>query len=531
MTAKKTSVTRKNGRVSDAPTGKASPAKNGAKAKARRVKAKGWPATVTGARKPSTAAIPPPKRVSIEVMLPPAEGGVSAASSEEWITCSNVDNLRPPRATRDRAARLLDDLGFSVLAVSPFSLSVEGTPALFTKTFGTRLEVLSIDRVQCGRPMREKAFYAPADDATWEPPLLLRGVVERAYVQRPAVYLESSLPPSVPYFHLKVPGDVAMLTRASEVHSRGITGAGVRVVMIDSGFFNHKFYQAHGFKASVVLAGAFNPAADNNGHGTAHAANLFATAPGASFAMVKQGNSHALAFKRAIDLAPDIIICSWTAGDLVDGSPSRTHLSSIPGHLKPLETEVARAVSKGICVVCAAGNGQVSFPGMHPDVISAGGVFVTPQMKMGASDLASAFASRPYPGRHVPDVCGLVGMRPRGVYLMLPLQPGSNMDQEFAGGGAFPNGDATAASDGWIAASGTSSAAPQIAGVCALLKQRNPSLTPQEMKQALLAGATDCKLGSSNPDSNQGVAMKAGAGADGATGHGMVNAAASVEFV
>lgn len=507
-------------------------AKAGKKAAARRAGSKALPPTVTAARSPSAAAIPPPRFVSVEVLLQPAEGGVSVMTTEESIRCANVDNFRPPRATRDKAARLLSDLGFRVVADSPFSLSVEGTPALFTRTFGTKLDVRSIDRVQCGRAVREKAYHTPADGATWEPPAALRGVVERAYVQRPAVYLESPLPPSVGYFHLKAPGDVAMLTGASQVHSHGITGTGVRVAMIDSGFFNHKFYQSHGYRAGVVLApGALNPAKDNTGHGTAHAANLFATAPGVSFAMVKQGPSHAAAFKKAIDLNPHIIICSWTAGDLVDSSPNRAHLPVIPGELKSLELEVARAVAKGICVVCASGNGQVSFPGMHPDVISAGGVYVTPAKQMGASNLASAFASRPYPGRHVPDVCGLVGMAPYGVYIMLPVQPGSVLDREFAAAGPFPDGDMTGAGDGWIAASGTSSAAPQIAGVCALLKQRNPSLTPQDMKRALIAGATDCALGSSNPASNQGVALRAGHGADGATGHGMVNAAASVSLV
>lgn len=68
-------------------------------------------------------------------------------STGENIRCSNVDNFRPPRATRDEAARVLTDLGFRVISYSPFSLSVECTPALFKKTFGTKLEVFSIDRV------------------------------------------------------------------------------------------------------------------------------------------------------------------------------------------------------------------------------------------------------------------------------------------------------------------------------------------------------------------------------------------------
>ena len=511
---------------------KGSAARNkGAKAKATAAKMKAARMTVTAARSPSKAAVPPPRRISIEVLLPPAEGGLSPISSIERISCSNLDNFRPSRGNRDRAARLLSDLGFRIVAISPHSLSVEATPALFTKTFGTKLDVRSIDRVQCGRPMREKAFYAPAADATWEPPRRLKGIIERAYIQPPAIYLESALPPAVGYFHLKVPADVAMLTRAKLVHQHGITGSGVKVVMIDSGWFNHQFYQSNGFKATVMLApGALNPAKDNNGHGTAQAANVFATAPGVTLIMVKQGTNPVAALKMAINLAPDIIVCSWCF-DLVDGSQNRGHLKSVPSTLKSLEMEVVRAVSKGICVVCASGNGQVAFPGMYPDVISAGGVLVEPDLKLRASDLASGFDSGPYPGRHVPDVCGLVGMQPVGIYIMLPVQPGSDLDQTNSVGGAFPVGDMTTPGDGWTATSGTSSAAPQITGVCALLKQRNPSLKPQEIKQALIAGAVDCSRGAANEDSNQGVALKASTGPDGATGHGLINAAASVELV
>jgi subtilisin family serine protease len=337
------------------------------------------------------------------------------------------------------------------------------------------------------------------------------------------------LPPKVNYFHLNLP-DVATLTRARQVHQQGITGSGIKVVMIDSGFFNHPFYQANGFKVGVVLApGALNPALDSNGHGTAQAGNLFATAPGIRFVMLKQGTNPVVALKQAIALAPDIIICSWCF-DLVMPGPARAHQPSVPSTFKPLEMEIANAVAKGICVVCAAGNGQVAFPGMHPDVICVGGVFVTPDLNLIASDLASAFSSRPYPGRHVPDVCGLVGMKPAGIYIMLPLQPGSNLDKSLAVG-PFPNGDSTTPTDGWIATSGTSAAAPQVAGVCALLKQKNPSLSPQQLKQALIAGASDCSSGAANPESNQGVALGAGAGPDGATGHGFVNAAASVALV
>lgn len=498
----------------------------GARRAARRVP------TVTAAGAPSNSAAPPPKRVNVEVLLPAAEGGLSALSSEETISCSNIEAFRPHRAAPDITARRLIDLGFKVVALSSHGISLAATPSLFTRTFGTKLDVRSIHRVQCGRPMRERSFYAPADDATWELPARLKGVIEGAYIQRPAIYCESPLPPNVGYFHLKVPADVAMLTRASAVHQQGITGRGVKVVMIDSGFFNHRYYQSNNLSASVVLTdNALNPEDDSNGHGTAQAANLFATAPGISFVMVKQGLTEASpAFQTAMDLGPDIIVCSWCF-DLAGGSPGRRHLPAVPSDLKRLEMLIVEAVSRGICVVCAAGNGQVAFPAMHPTVIAAGGAFVEPDLKVRASDLASAFDSRPFPGRHVPDLCGFVGMRPAGVYIMLPTQPGSDLDRSNSARGPFPAGDLTVPGDGWVVTSGTSAAAPQIAGVCALLKQKRPSLTPQQMRQALIAGAADCSRGSANPDSNEGVAMQSGAGPDGATGHGIVNAAASVALV
>jgi subtilisin family serine protease len=111
---------------------------------------------------------------------------------------------------------------------------------------------------------------------------------------------------------------------------------------------------------------------------------------------------------------------------------------------------------------------------MHPDVISAGGAYIDEDLSLQASDYASAFSSIVYPGRAVPDVAGLVGMQPDADYIMLPLAAGCEIDQ---GGSAH---DGTAHDDGWAVISGTSAAAPQIAGVIALLKQQDPALSPAE---------------------------------------------------
>ena len=480
-------------------------------------------------RRPTRSAIPAPENVSIQVLLTPQQTGLSAVQSLAQIDSQNIHNFLPAKAVQNQAASRLADLGFKIVAVNPYSISIEGTPELFTKTFGTQLQVRAMHRIQNGRSTREKAYYAPAEKASFEVPNELKGLIERAYVQRPSIYLESPLPPTVNYFHLKVPADIAMLTRASEVHHQGFNGKGVKVVMVDSGFFNHQFYVGHGYKATVMLGpGAVGVNQDIVGHGTAHASNVFATAPGITFGMIKQGNDSTAAFNAAMSLKPHIIICSW-AFDLA--LENRKHLPAVPNEFKALAMSISHAVAMGICVVCAGGNGHVSFPGMHPDVISVGGVFINQNRELFASDFASAFDSRPYPGRHVPDICGLSGLGPGGVYIMLPVQPASKVDQEFATGNPFPQGDQTEKNDGWCVMSGTSAAAPQVAGVCALLKQKHPSLTPHEIKQALMAGARDCPQGRSNPLSNEGNALLATSGSDGATGYGFVDAAAAFQIV
>ncbi|MGB3205069.1 MAG: S8 family serine peptidase, partial [Crinalium sp.] len=76
--------------------------------------------------------------------------------------------------------------------------------------------------------------------------------------------------------------------------------------------------------------------------------------------------------------------------------------------------------------------------------------------------------------------------------------------------------------------SGTSAAAPQIAGICALLKQVDPNLSPARVKQILQQTAIDVTEGFSHPSTGGASAR---AGVDLATGYGLADAYASVEAI
>src|SRR5207237_10034583 len=129
--------------------------------------------------------------------------------------------------------------------------------------------------------------------------------------------------------------------------------------------------------------------------------------------------------------------------------------------------------------VFSAGNVHFTCHVMMPYVISAGGSFADQDGSSQASDYASAFQSKIYSGRNVPDFCGLVGLLPRAAYIMLPIPPNCAIDNEESRVDAEGNrGDGPTPLDGWGVFSGTQAAGPQLAGVWALLLPWEPALLP-----------------------------------------------------
>jgi hypothetical protein len=446
--------------------------------------------------------------------------------------------FQPAAITADRAIEVMSEpdvivaatsqlqtAGFQVLGVSGTTINIAGPASLYRSAFECSLT--TEERPVIKEQAREDtAAFVECPD-TDLPGLIdtsgtaFANLLEGVALEEPRYFMAASqFAPAVDYWHLDVPGDVSLGCNADKAHRGLTTGSGINVVMVDSGHFAHPFFAARGYRVGPVVLGpgAANPAADESGHGTAESANLFALAPDVNFTMVKMSFVNTIgALNAAVALNPHIISCSWGSDKL---NPPLSAADSA------LAAAIAVAVASGIVVVFSAGNGHFGFPGQHPDVISAGGVFMDESGALRASDYASGFASQIYPGRNVPDLSGLVGMRPRAAYIMLPLEPDDDIDRDLGNGQQHPDGDETASDDGWAAISGTSAAAPQLAGAAALVRQACPRLTPAQVRDVLRSSARDVTVGSCNPRQNN----PAGPGPDLATGSGLIDAARAVLF-
>lgn len=446
-----------------------------------------------------------PRHVSFEVVVSPESERRSVFSEDSFPTTENLHGFRASPDKTVEVARKLQAMGVEVFHLGDFSISARCTARKFETLFKT--EISEQRYPSAARVPKDHVYYSPKKDAPWELPRRggLDTLIDRAYIQHDPLFFAGERP--VPpfwndKFRLRVPGDVAQIMGATAVHRGDITGEGVRVAMVDTGFYHHPFFLEQGYNfLAVASPDVADHTSDSSGHGTGESANLFATAPGINFIGVKMGNP-TLAFKTATELRPQVITCSWGYSKDLPGT-------SMPNWLKPLYLAVLDAVAKGIIVCFSAGNGHYGFPGSMPEVISVGGVVVTSKLEYAATKYASGFDSTWFPGRSTPDVCGLVGLPPKADYIVLPVQAGSALEKE----------------KGWGAFSGTSAASPMVAGVCSLLKEADPGLGPEQVRSILKYTARDITKGINA----HGKLAKVGP--DGATGFGLVDAERAINAV
>lgn len=228
------------------------------------------------------------------------------------------------------------------------------------------------------------------------------------------------------------------------------TGAGVKVAVLDTGIDLSHPDLSPNLAAGVNVLNPRRPASDDNGHGT-HVAGIIAaalnglgvmgTAPRARLYPVKVLDRH------GAGLLSDIIKgLEWCVQQGIQ--VANLSLGSPEGNATFAEA-VARAAAAGVVVVAAAGNAgpgpdTLGYPARYPQTIAVGATT--------RDDAVAGFSSR-------------------GAELDL-VAPGDRITSTWLNGS-------------YQELSGTSMAAPHVAGLAALLLEREPWLSPAQVKARL----------------------------------------------
>ncbi|WYP25168.1 S8 family peptidase [Alkalihalobacillus sp. FSL W8-0930] len=244
--------------------------------------------------------------------------------------------------------------------------------------------------------------------------------------------------------------------QAPTVHNRGITGSGVKVAILDTGIAQHSDLTIRGGASFVP---GESTTADLNGHGT-HVAGTVAAlnnsigvigvAPSADLYAVKvlgangRGSVSGIAQGLEWAAANNMHIANMSLGS---DAPSTT-----------LERAVNYATSRGVLVIAATGNngtGSIGYPARYANA-----------MAVGATDQNNRRASFSQYGTGIDIVAPGVGIQ--STYL----------------------------NNSYASMPGTSMATPHVAGVAALVKQKNPSWNATQIRNHLKNTATN--LGNSS---------------------------------
>jgi serine protease AprX len=302
---------------------------------------------------------------------------------------------------------------------------------------------------------------------------------------------------------------------SSWVHDTlGLDGSGVGIALIDSGVASWHDDLGSDRVARFVDFVNFQPTPyDDYGHGT-HVAGILAgngydsggrrrgIAPGATLLVEKVLDASGQGYISNVIAALDYAVANKDALHLrvVNVSLAAGVYESYT--TDPLTLAAKRAVEAGLVVVSAAGNlgrghdglpqyGGIGAPGNAPWVITVGASSHNGTVDR-SDDSVAGFSSR---GPSAIDYLAKPDLVAPGVGIESLTDPGTTLYQTKPAMRLW--GTVSTATEPYLSLSGTSMAAPVVAGTIALMLQANPALTPNLVK-AILQYTAEEKAGYDN---------------------------------
>jgi len=276
---------------------------------------------------------------------------------------------------------------------------------------------------------------------------------------------------------------------------RGLTGRGVGVALIDSGIANHPALRGR-VVASVDFSGPSGRGIDQYGHGTHVAGIIAGSDPASGFSGMAPGahlvNLRVLGADGSGRTSDVIEAVDWAVSHrgqfnirVINLSLGHPVMESY--HDDPLCQAVERAVRAGIVVVAAAGNlgqmpdgtrvlGGIESPGNSPWALTVGALDTNGTGRR-SDDSVSDYSSR---GPTYLDNVMKPDLVAPGNHIASTATPGSYLWNALPDGQVYAGGSARC-----LSLSGTSMSAAVASGAAALLLQRNPRLTPIQLRLTL----------------------------------------------
>lgn len=278
----------------------------------------------------------------------------------------------------------------------------------------------------------------------------------------------------------------ASVTGSVKGRDLGFTGKDVTVAVIDTGIFPHPdlVYPENRIIAWNDLVNHRSSPYDDNGHGT-HVSGIIAgngaasrglytgIAPEANLVGIKALDQDGAGNSSDVIAALEWCIENQKKYNIKAINLSLGSAAEDPSGQDPLCRAVSAAWAKDMVVCVAAGNDgpapkTINTPGISPQVITVGNLDDQGSTDPGDDTLSSSSSRGPTIDNLVkPDL----------------LAPGTNIMSLRPGGG-------------YRALSGTSMATPMVTGAVAQICQKQPEITPNQVKSLLKKNARDMGLGS-----------------------------------